>query len=160
MIFLFLYTILFQEGKYFRNLIIHEGKVKSSSLANNKREIWEKRLLGRDPDRSWCHFHTSVKLFWSQPMVPWTLAAAYECVAAQSMESSAATKKALSYSQCDGNTSSCPGSYLTVACPEFHVRQAESFSPCTCMYADTHLCISMNFFLEQSYCCMYDCNNS
>ena len=37
--------------------------MKSSSLANNKREIWEKRLLGRDPDRSWCHFHTSVKLF-------------------------------------------------------------------------------------------------
>ena len=28
--------------------------------------------LGRDPYRSWCHLHTSVKLFWSQLMDSWT----------------------------------------------------------------------------------------
>ena len=32
------------------------------------RETQDKQPLGRDPKRSWCHCHTSVKLFWSQPM--------------------------------------------------------------------------------------------
>ena len=35
---------------------IYEGKVKSSSLAYNRHEP---RPLDRDPDRSWCHLHTS-----------------------------------------------------------------------------------------------------
>ena len=38
------------------------GQGESSSLAYNRRETWVKRPLGRDPDRSWCHLHTSVKL--------------------------------------------------------------------------------------------------
>ena len=33
-------------------------------LAYNRRETQDKRLLGRDPDRSQCHLHTSLKLFW------------------------------------------------------------------------------------------------
>ena len=28
--------------------------------------------LFRNPDRSWWHRHTSLKLFWPQPMAPWT----------------------------------------------------------------------------------------
>ena len=56
----------------------YNGKVKRSSL-----------------DRSCCHLHTSEKHFWLQPMAPWTLAAAYECAVAQSMDPWAATKKAL-----------------------------------------------------------------
>ena len=48
------------------------GKVKSSRAT--LRPMWNlgKQLLGRDPDRSWYHCHTSVKLFWLQPMDPWT----------------------------------------------------------------------------------------
>ena len=63
-----------------------------------------------------CHFHTSLKLFWSQPMAPWTSAAAYECAAAQSMDSWAVIKKALQ--ECGGDTRSCPGPYPL---PEFHI---------------------------------------
>ena len=47
-------------------------------LAYNRCEARDKRLLGRDPDLSWCHRHISVKHFWSQSMAPWTPAAAYE----------------------------------------------------------------------------------
>jgi len=72
----------------------YEGGLKSSSLAYNRRETGDKGLLGREPDRSQCHLHTSLKFFWSQPMAPWTLATAYECAAAQSMDPSAAIKKA------------------------------------------------------------------
>ena len=57
---------------------MYEGKVKNSSLAYNRSET-------RDPYRSWCHLHTSVKLFWSQPMAQWTSAAAYDCAAVQSI---------------------------------------------------------------------------
>ena len=59
---------------------------KVSDLAYNRRETRDNRLLGRDPGRSRCHLHTSLKLFWSRPMSPWTSAAAYECAAAQSMD--------------------------------------------------------------------------
>ena len=78
--------------------------------AYNWCETRDKRLLGRDPDRSWCHRYTSVKQSWSQPMA-W--AAAHS-----SMEPWARTKKALQYS---GDTSSCLGPYLTAACLEFHI---------------------------------------
>ena len=46
---------------------IYEGKMKSSSLSYNRRETRDKRPLGRDPDRSCCHLHTSVKLFYRSP---------------------------------------------------------------------------------------------
>ena len=36
---------------------------KVSDLAYNRRETRDKGLLGRDPDRSRCHLHTSLKLF-------------------------------------------------------------------------------------------------
>ena len=42
-------------------MCVYEGKVKSSRL--NLRETQDKRPLGRDPDRNWCHRHTSVKSF-------------------------------------------------------------------------------------------------
>ena len=77
-------------------------------MAYNQRESRDKRSLGRNPDRSWCYRHTSVKFSWSQPIDPWTSAQPW-----------AATKKALHWCDCD--TSSCPGSYPTAACPEFHV---------------------------------------
>ena len=73
----------------------YEGKVKSSTLAYNQRKSREKRSLGKDPDRSWCHLHTRLKLFWLQSMALRTSAAAYECTAAQSMDPWAATKKVL-----------------------------------------------------------------
>ena len=65
---------------------VYEGDLKSYSLDYNRRETRDMRLLGRDPDRSQCHLHTSLKLLWSRPMAPWTSAAAYECAAAQSMD--------------------------------------------------------------------------
>ena len=37
-------------------------------LAYNRRKTRDKRPLGKDPDRSWCHRHTIVNLSWSQPM--------------------------------------------------------------------------------------------
>ena len=49
-------------------------------LAYNWCETQDMQPLGRDPDRSWCHRHNSIKLFWSQAMAPWTSAAAYEYV--------------------------------------------------------------------------------
>ena len=52
--------------------------MKSYSLAYNWHESRDKRSLGRYSGRSWCHHHTSVTLYWLQPMAPWTLAAAYE----------------------------------------------------------------------------------
>ena len=78
---------------YAQKKYIYKDKVKSSSLAYKQCETRDKRLLGRNPDRSWCHFYTSVKLFWSQPMSPWTSVAAYECSATQSMDPWAVTKK-------------------------------------------------------------------
>ena len=60
---------------------------KVSDLAFNRRKTRDKRLLGRDPDRSWCHLHTSLKLLWSRLMAPWTSAAAYEYATAQSLSS-------------------------------------------------------------------------
>jgi hypothetical protein len=52
------------------NMYIYEGKEKVLGLAYNRRETRDKWPLDRDLDRSWCHLHTSVKLFWLQPMVP------------------------------------------------------------------------------------------
>jgi hypothetical protein len=65
-----------KERRNWRNKRLYEGKVKISwpSL----RETRVKRPLGRDLDRSWYHRHTSAKLFWSQPMAPWILMAAYK----------------------------------------------------------------------------------
>ena len=38
--------------------------MKRSRLAYNRRETRDKWPLGRHPDRSWCHLHTILKLFW------------------------------------------------------------------------------------------------
>ena len=37
--------------------------LKALGISYNRRETRDKRPLGRDPDRSWCHCHTSVKIF-------------------------------------------------------------------------------------------------
>ena len=52
--------------------IAYEGDLKSSQPS--LRETWDKWPLGRELDRSWCHFHTMsmIKLSWLQPMVPLT----------------------------------------------------------------------------------------
>ena len=38
------------------------------------RETRETMPIFRDPDRSWCYLFTTniIKLFWPQPMAPWT----------------------------------------------------------------------------------------
>ena len=56
-------------------------------------ETWDRRPLGRDLDRNWCHCHTSAKHFWSQPMATWKSATAYECAATQSMGISGSVKE-------------------------------------------------------------------
>ena len=45
------------------NTYMYETKVKSSNVFYNRRETRDKRLLGRDPYRSWCHLYTIVKRF-------------------------------------------------------------------------------------------------
>ena len=45
----------------------HTDKVKVLGPVYNRRETQDKRPLDRDPDRSWCHRHISVNLYWSQP---------------------------------------------------------------------------------------------
>ena len=56
----------------------YEDKVKSSR--RRLHETRDKRPLGRESDRSWCHRNTTstIKLFWSQLMSPWVSAASYE----------------------------------------------------------------------------------
>ena len=80
-------------------------KVRGPTLPYDRRETRDKLPLGRDPDRSWRHRHTSIiiiiiiisiiiiiiiillLLFLSwNPIAQWTSAAAYECAAAQSMD--------------------------------------------------------------------------
>ena len=105
--------------------------MKSSSLAYNRRETRDKPPLGRDPDKSWCHLPTSVKLPWSQPTDRRTERQHTRTLPPMSMEPWAATKKALHW--CSGGTSSCPGPYPTAASPEFHKGNAENFLPCPCI---------------------------
>ena len=63
--------------KWEDRIIRIRGKMESSwpSL----RETRDKRPLGRDPERSWCHRHTMsmIEPFWSQAMARWVSAAAY-----------------------------------------------------------------------------------
>ena len=56
------HTTPYVEGRKGRT--VYEGKVKSSrpSLCETR----DKRPLGREPDRSWCHTTSTIKLFWSQ----------------------------------------------------------------------------------------------
>ena len=61
--------------KCYEMSIIYEGKVKSSRPS--LRETRDKRPLGRGPDRSWCHSHTSVQLSWSKSM-DWKAAHSYD----------------------------------------------------------------------------------
>ena len=51
------------------NDMSYVGKLKVLDLAYNRRETQDKRPLGRNPDTSWCHHHTSVKLFFGRS--PW-----------------------------------------------------------------------------------------
>jgi hypothetical protein len=81
--------------KLCQNTLTTRARWKVLDLAYNWCESRNKWPLRRDPDRNWCHLHTSVKLFGLQPMAPWTTAAAYKCAAAQSMDPWAVTKKAL-----------------------------------------------------------------
>ena len=65
----------FNHFNQFWHLNFHIGgsiraRWKFLGIAHNWLETRDKRPLGRAPDRSWCHRHTSVKLSWSQPMDP------------------------------------------------------------------------------------------
>ena len=68
----------------------YEGKVKSSRPC--LRETRDKRPLGKDQEKSWCHRHTSVKLSWSQPMDPWSEQQHTRMLPPMLMEPCAATK--------------------------------------------------------------------
>ena len=46
------------------HLLLYVGKVKSYRFSLRLRETLDKRPLGRDPDRSWCHLHTTVNHSW------------------------------------------------------------------------------------------------
>ena len=61
--------------QYFTCFYFTRAKWKVLGLAYNQRKTRNERPLGRDPNRSRCHHHTSVKLFWSYPMAPWISAA-------------------------------------------------------------------------------------
>ena len=41
-------------------------------IISDRRNTRGKWPLARNPDRSWWHCHTSLRLFWPQPMTPWT----------------------------------------------------------------------------------------
>ena len=47
---------------------VYLGKNLHFTTPYNRRETRVKRPLGKDPNRSWCHLHASVKLSWPQPM--------------------------------------------------------------------------------------------
>ena len=74
--------------------VIHTRVVwKVSDLAYNLRETQDKRPLGKDPDRSWCHRHTPVKLSGSQHMDPWTERLHTRMLPSMPLESWAANKQ-------------------------------------------------------------------
>ena len=102
----------------------YEGKVKSSSLAYNRLETRDKRSLGKDSDYSWCYLHASVKLFWLQPMAPWTWIYGLR-------------PKEL-YHTC----SSCPGSYPTARVSRRIGRELFILPPIVSRYKqyENHLC--------------------
>jgi hypothetical protein len=62
-------------------------------LAYNRCETRDKRPLGKDPDRSWCHRHTPVKVSGSQLMDLWTERQHTRMLRPMSMEPWAAIKK-------------------------------------------------------------------
>ena len=84
------------------------------------RETRDKRSLGRDPDRSWCHRHTSVKVSWSQSMGPWSEWQHTRMLPPMFMEPWATAKKPLH--NCGSDANSCPGPSKRSPVPEFHVR--------------------------------------
>ena len=74
----------------------HTGKVKSSRpIPYNRCKTRDKRPLVKDLDRSWCHYHTPVKLSGSQLMDSWTERQHARMLRPMSMEPWTATKKAL-----------------------------------------------------------------
>ena len=85
---------------YMQSIYCIRGQWENFSLAYNRCETEDKRPLGRDPDSSWCHFHTSLKKVFIAVHV-----------------ATGCDQKPLHW--CGSDTSSCPGSYLTVACPQF-----------------------------------------
>ena len=96
-------------------IVFYEGKVESCQP--NLCETRDKRRLGREPDRNWCHCHTCVKLIWLHPMDPWTEWGHTHMLLLMSMGQWAVTKKALHF--CGGDTSSFSSLYPAVAFPSF-----------------------------------------
>ena len=135
------YRPLWQEMVYFSNY--YEGKVKSSRPS--LRDTRDKRPLGRDPDRSWCHCYVSAKLSWSQAMHPWTERQHTHMLLLMSMDPWAETKKPLHLYGDD--TKSCLGTYPTATCPKFHIgwRLGSNFSPCA-YNLETSLQFTQHFF--------------
>ena len=70
---LYQYIIVWNYNK----ILTYEDGLKS--VRPSLHESWDKQLLGRDPDRSWCHHVTMsiIKLFWSPLMAPWASEAAH-----------------------------------------------------------------------------------
>ena len=51
--------------QYIPHMTRKQARWKVLDLAYNRCETRDKRPLGREPGRRWCHHHTSLKLFWS-----------------------------------------------------------------------------------------------
>ena len=92
-------VLVFEVNKILKNNLIdikikmYEGTVEIFSLFYSRSETQDKRPLGREQDRSWCHRHTSVKLSWSQPMNLWTERQHTHTLLPMSMEPWAAAKQ-------------------------------------------------------------------
>ena len=100
-----LYILHIQIGRYSQSLPITLER--NRKIVVHTRVVWKVLVqptadekLGSSgswvwtPYRSRCHLYTSLKLFWSQLMAPWTSAAVYECTAALPMNPWTAIKKA------------------------------------------------------------------
>ena len=96
-------------------------------ITYNWRETRHKRPLGRDPDRSWYHYHTSIKLFWLHPMASWT----YELCCCRCRRNHGLWPK--TFTLVFRWHQPCPGPYPMAACPKFHIgcRLSQNISPCS-----------------------------
>ena len=95
---------------------IFEGKVKISSLADNRCETRDKWPLSRDPDRSWYHLHTNVKLF---DRFPWLHGHRRHLTSVLPLSPWIYGLRPRKFYTSE--TSSCPGPYSTATCPRFYV---------------------------------------
>ena len=103
-------------------------------LAYNRHKTWYKWPFGKDPDRSWCQRHISVKLSWSQPM---EVSDSHSYAATDVHGAMGCDRK--SFTLVCGDTNTCPGPFLTVTCPEFHIKARSKTFHLACIYDVTEI---------------------